>query len=198
MPAVSVGMPVYNDVKFLSGALDSILAQSFTDFELIISDDCSTDGSQDICLKYANIDSRIIYIRQNKNLGISKNMMYLLQKSKGDYFMWAGNDDLWHRDFISKLVHALQKGKSCVAAFGPYIDIDEKGNPISGIKKINYTNPEVRQRLTGLIKIFNDAFGYGLFVRKNILGVKFPVWWGINKICAYDNIFPTLCYYLAM
>jgi len=131
MPTVSIGMPVFNDVKFLPKALDSLLSQTFIDFELIISDDCSSDGSQEVCLNYAKLDSRIKYIRQEWNIGISKNMMYLLQTAKGDYFMWAGNDDMWHKDFLSKLVKTLQHSENCVSAFGPYIDIDENGQPIS-------------------------------------------------------------------
>src|SRR5579871_3550594 len=124
---VSVGMPVFNDKQFLVAALDSILGQSYSHLELIISDDCSTDGSNNICRDYAARDPRVKYFRQEKNLGISKNMEFLLKQSSGKYFMWAGNDDLWHIDFVKVLRGLLIQNSSAVVAFCNVEDIDEEG-----------------------------------------------------------------------
>jgi glycosyltransferase involved in cell wall biosynthesis len=195
---VSIGMPVFNDKAFIHQALDSLLDQTYPDIELILSDDCSTDGSSEICLQYAAKDSRIRYIRQPQNIGISRNMEFLLNQARGKYFMWAANDDEWHPDFIRLLLEGLKKTPEAVVAFCSVTEIDEQGNPIKthDAMEIDYAAKTPEARIKRLIKVFYDGFGYGLFIRDRILGVRFPVWWWINRSCAYNNIYPTLCFYL--
>ncbi len=106
-PAVSIGMPVYNGAGFIRDALDSLLAQTFTDFELIISDNASTDDTQAICAAYAARDPRIRYIRQPRNQGGVPNFLYVLQQARGDYFMWAAHDDIWAPDWLDVLIAGL-------------------------------------------------------------------------------------------
>lgn len=199
MPKVSIGMPVFNDRKFLALALDSILSQSYRDFELIISDDASTDGSAEICKIYAQKDPRIKYARQEVNLGISENMVFLLKQASGKYFMWAANDDLWDVDFVATLVKGHEENPAAIVVFCPVKFIDEAGEMIAGygIRASDYSGVTAGERIKKLIRIFDDSFGYGLFKRELILGVKFPVWWWINARCAYNNIYPSLCYYLS-
>jgi len=198
MKLVSIGMPVYNDKPFVNAAIESLLKQTYQNFELIISDDFSTDGSQHICLEAEKNDKRIKYIRQHKNIGISNNMEFLLKEARGEYFMWAGNDDLWHHDFITELVNGLEKTKDSIVAFCNVMEIDEDNNKlkIHDPSLINYRDNTPAKRLKKLIKVFYDGFGYGLFIKKEIVNVKFPVWWWINKKCPYNNIYPTLCFYL--
>lgn len=198
MELVSIGMPVYNDVKFIERAIQSILLQSYSNFEFIISDDCSTDGSAEICKSFAAKDSRIIYIKQDKNIGISKNMEFLLSKATGKYFMWAGNDDVWDSNFISVLKNNFDNNPTAVSSFCAYALIDENDQYLAGREFLveDFCGQTKKQRLTKLIKNRSDGFGYGLFIRENILGVRFPVWWWINKKCAYNNIYPSLCFYL--
>ena len=78
---ITIGMPVYNDIDFIEESIQSILAQSFVNFKLLISDDGATDGSELICEKYEKLDNRVVYIRQEVNLGISKNMQFLLNSA---------------------------------------------------------------------------------------------------------------------
>jgi len=106
---ITIGMPVYNDVNFIEKSLESILNQTHQNFELIISDDGATDGSDLVCKKYAAKDPRIIYIRQPKNLGISKNMEFLYSQATKKYFMWAGDDDLLAPAFIETLINSLER-----------------------------------------------------------------------------------------
>lgn len=195
---VSIGMPVYNDKSFLKEALDSILSQTYTNFELIISDDFSTDGSTDTCIEYAEKDKRIRYIRQVKNIGISKNMEFLLKEAVGEYFMWAANDDLWNEDFVLILKNILERNADAACAFTAYNQIDERGIVLEGREFIleDYSGESRYERLRKLVVGFSDGFGYGLFRREKIEGVQFPIWWWINKKCAYNNIYPTLCFYL--
>lgn len=111
---VNIGIPVYNGEKSLRRALDSVLAQTFTDFNLIISDNASTDSTQDICLEYAAKDKRIIYIRQEKNIGPARNFNFVLQEANSKYFLWIAADDYIHPDFIKKTMEFLDKNKEFI------------------------------------------------------------------------------------
>lgn len=197
MTLLTIGMPVFNDIDFIEESIKSVLNQSFVDFELIISDDCSTDGCSEVCLRYAQLDSRIKYIRQEKNIGISKNMKFLLSISKSKYFMWAGDDDLMDVDFVKSLFNLLEQNPEAVSAFSSMSLIDEDNKVVSDILDYNYSNPNKYRRLNYFIKNDTDYFGYGMFVRAKIEDVEFPVWWWPNSKTPYNNIFPTLCFYLA-
>lgn len=193
--SLTIGMPVFNDVHFIEQSIESLLRQTYIDFKLIISDDGSTDGSQAICERYASIDNRITYIRQPINLGISRNMQFLLSKADTKYFMWAGDDDLYDEVFIEKLIKGLELSNSIVA-FCCFEFIDENNNTIK-LLNFDYSNPKRIKRMHYFIKNANDGFGYGIFITDKIRGVEFPVWWEPNKNTPYNNIYPTLCYYLA-
>lgn len=197
MGDVTIGMPVFNDIQFIEQSLKSILGQSYTEFTLIISDDGSTDGSQEICERFTKEDKRVNYIRQPKNLGISQNMKFLLSQAKTDYFMWAADDDLWHEDFVGNLLDLLKSNSECVSAFCDYNAIDEQGDKYEDTRSFNYKGASSYTRLKAFIKNSDDGFGYGVFRTKDIKDVEFPVWWWPNKKSAYNNIYPTLCYYLA-
>ena len=99
-PAISIGMPVYNGAKYIREALDSLLAQTFADFELVISDNASTDATQLICEEYARLDPRIRYVRQQENKGAVANFRFVLEEARADLFMWAAYDDLWSQDYL--------------------------------------------------------------------------------------------------
>lgn len=196
-PLLTIGLPVYNDDVFLERTLNSILNQNFTNFKLIISDDCSTDNSKEICLKYKENDSRIEYIRQTKNKGISRNMQFLLLRASTEYFMWAGDDDIMKQGYLDVLINELKTNKNILTAFTPYSRIDEDDNVISNKIVTDYSGISPKERINKYIKIFDDGCGYGMFRRNGILEVKFPVWLWPNKKIAYNNIYPTICYYLA-
>ena len=100
-PKVSIGMPVYNGEGYIQSAIESILQQDFTDFELIISDNGSNDKTQAICKQFAQIDSRVIYHRSDRNRGAAWNYNRLFDLSRGEYFKWQAHDDLCRPQFIS-------------------------------------------------------------------------------------------------
>jgi glycosyltransferase involved in cell wall biosynthesis len=120
IPRVSIGMPVYNGELFIREALDSLLAQTFTDFELIISDNASTDDTEAICREHATKDSRIRYVRQSENRGPMFNFKFVLDQAQAEYFMWAAADDLWDRDFINKCLSALEQNREIDGAFSKF------------------------------------------------------------------------------
>jgi glycosyltransferase involved in cell wall biosynthesis len=104
-------MPVYNGEKYIREALDSLLDQTFTEFELIISDNASTDSTAAICAYYTARDLRIRYIRQNKNLGALGNFLAVVNEARGEYFMWAAHDDLEaSRIYLSELIKVIREG----------------------------------------------------------------------------------------
>jgi glycosyltransferase involved in cell wall biosynthesis len=124
-PRVSIGMPVYNGELFIREALVSLLEQTFTNFELIISDNASTDSTKVICREYAAKDSRIRYVRQVENLGALANFQFVLDEAVGEYFMWAAADDLQTPDFIELLVTALDDNPSFVCVMSDVINVKD-------------------------------------------------------------------------
>jgi|GEM_PF-199969 len=127
-PSVSIGMPVYNGEIYIRQALNSLLAQDYPNFELIISDNASTDQTQEICQEYAANYPQIRYFRNGENLGSSKNFNRVFELAIGEYFMWAAHDDLWHPSYISKCVAKLQEHPQAVMCCSEVAFIDEEGN----------------------------------------------------------------------
>src|SRR3974377_119797 len=109
VPRVSIGMPAYNSEKFICKALDSLLAQGYENFELIISDNASTDTTPQIIKDYADRDPRIRYFRQPKNQGQTWNYNFVLEQAQGDYFMWAQTDDMWAPTWLKECVAVLEE-----------------------------------------------------------------------------------------
>lgn len=114
MKKLTMGMPVYNGAASIAAALDSLLAQSFADFDIVISDNGSTDGTPAICEGYAARDPRVRYIRQPENLGPQMNFRFVLFEAHTPYFMWAGADDLWAPSFAERNIAALEADPSLV------------------------------------------------------------------------------------
>src|SRR3990172_1032368 len=108
MPIVSIGIPIYNEEKWAARALDSLLAQSYPNIEIIISDNASTDRTEEICREYFRKDNRIRYYRNDTNMGMGYNFEKVVQLSQGKYFMWAAADDWWAPDFVKLLVEELE------------------------------------------------------------------------------------------
>lgn len=106
-PKVSIGLPVYNGANYLREALDSLLGQTFRDFELIISDNASTDATREIILEYQQRDSRIRYVQQESNIGASKNFLSVLAMAETELFMWASHDDIWAPNWLEVLISNL-------------------------------------------------------------------------------------------
>ncbi|EAW42903.1 glycosyltransferase family 2 protein, partial [Nodularia spumigena] len=114
--------------RFIKSALDALLAQTFEDFELIISDNASTDNTEEICRAYAAQDKRIRYYRNDTNLGCSRNFNRVLELSVGEYFKWAAYDDLHAPDFIMKCVAVLDNKPTVVLCHSHVSLIDENGD----------------------------------------------------------------------
>ena len=123
---VSIGLPTFNRANILKRAIDSLLNQAYSNFELIISDNTSTDDTQKICLEYSQKDDRIRYFRQDKNIGMGQ-FDFLASKIRGDYFMLASDDDWWHPDFILTLKEALDTHSEYGIAMSSLRQVHEDG-----------------------------------------------------------------------
>ncbi len=125
VPKVTIGLPVYNGEFSLRRAINSVLKQSFTDFELIISDNDSTDLTLKICEEYSNKDDRITFVKQNTNMGPLYNFYFTLEKARGTYFVWIAHDDYWHPDFLLENVNVLDNQKNVVCSIGKVKTFDK-------------------------------------------------------------------------
>jgi len=130
-PRVSIGLPVYNGEAYLAEAIDSLLAQTFTDFELIISDNGSTDATREICLERAGRDQRVRYFRSEVNVGAMRNFNRVVKLARGEYFKWAAHDDLHAPSCVERCVEALDRDPSIVLAFPRSQEVDESGEVIA-------------------------------------------------------------------
>lgn len=111
---VSIGLPVYNGEHFLEKRLTSLLSQTYSNFELIISDNASNDSTEKICREFCKKDKRIEYIRHNENRGATWNYHFVLHKARFDFFVWAAVDDIWDSTFLEKNMKALSENKNLV------------------------------------------------------------------------------------
>lgn len=128
VPRLSIGLPVYNGENYLSQALDSLLGQTFTDFELIISDNASTDATAEICRRYAAMDERIRYIRQPRNCGAVPNQNIVLEEARGELFKWAAHDDLYGKELLERCVEVLDRHPEVVLCHADMAYIDGDGD----------------------------------------------------------------------
>ena len=111
---VTVGIPAHNGKEFIKQAIESVLSQTFTDFELIISDDASSDGTENICKEYAKIDHRIKYFRQKNNIGGFANNKFILDHAQGKYITMLAHDDALNPEFIEKTLDYIKRNDDCI------------------------------------------------------------------------------------
>lgn len=180
-PRVAIGLPVYNGENYLRHALDGILAQTYTDFELIISDNASTDRTQEICLAYAARDARIRYERANINLGAAKNFNRAFELANSEYFMWAAHDDIMAPELLARCVEVLDRDPSVVLCHVQIKIIDDQGHVLTAyddaLKLHRVASERPHERFRDLIMIPHYCFdSYGL-IRSSALTMR-PIFEG--------------------
>lgn len=139
-PPVSLGMPVHQGEAFLAEALDSVLAQDFVDFEVLISDNASTDATADIAADYVRCDERVRYVRNEENIGAARNYNQVVTLTGGEYFKWAAHDDRLAPQFLSRCVEVLRTDASITLAYSITADIDENGTELSRYQAGDYAS----------------------------------------------------------
>jgi glycosyltransferase involved in cell wall biosynthesis len=154
---------VYNGEQFLPQTLDSLLAQTYRDFELIICDNCSTDRTEQICRSYSERDSRVRYHRNPANIGAPRNFNLTVSLSRGEYFKWAGADDLCAPEMIERCVAILDQRPEVVLAYAKTRLIDENGAAVKDYEdRLDLQFEAPHKRLSHLlwnIQMCNAVFG---------------------------------------
>ncbi len=128
-PLVTVGIPVFNGEKFIKRRLDSIQNQTYQNFQILISDNGSSDLTSKICEEYQKKDNKIKYHRQQKNLGYVKNFNYLIKNAQTKYFVIAAVDDLWEPSFLEENIKILESNKKIVGSIGNVKYFGYSGTP---------------------------------------------------------------------
>lgn len=117
VPLVSIGLFLYNESRFVRDSLAALLQQDYPNLEIIISDNCSTDDTADICRELTAGDERVRFIRQESNIGAAANSIEVLEQANGQYFMWASGHDLWSADMVSACVKMLEEHPGSAIAY---------------------------------------------------------------------------------
>jgi glycosyltransferase involved in cell wall biosynthesis len=162
-PRLSVGLPVYNGEDYLAGSLEALLAQTYQDFELIISDNASTDATHDICMRYAT-DPRIRYVRQPTNVGAAENHNIVVRLARGELFKWVGHDDLYDPDLLRLCVAALDEHPDVVLASCWSGTIDVTGAPTGTLTRYpaDTDSPRAPERFRGVLFAVGGDDDYGV------------------------------------
>jgi glycosyltransferase involved in cell wall biosynthesis len=152
VPRLTIGLPVYNGERYVAESLEALLGQSFSDFELIISDNASTDSTGDICRRYEERDPRVRYFRQPKNIGLAPNHNFVVEQARGELFKWAANDDLYARDLVERCVDALDKYPDVVLAHSWTAKVDDSGTVIKAFEyPLNTAAPRAPERFRSML-----------------------------------------------
>jgi glycosyltransferase involved in cell wall biosynthesis len=169
-PRVTIGLPVYNGENYLAETLDSLLDQSYTDFELIISDNASTDSTEAICRRYAAQDARIRYYRSEQNHGAAWNYNRVFELATGEYFKWAAHDDLCAPTFLERCVAVLEQNPDVVLAFARTQAINDKGEVIDEYaSKPNGMSPSVYKRFYEFVVVPHPCVSVFGLIRRDVL-----------------------------
>lgn len=159
-PQLSIGLPVFNGESYLEAAIRAIAEQTFEDWELILADNASTDGTKDICRRWSESDPRIRWARTEAHTGAARNFNRVFALATGAYFKWAAHDDLIEPTYLERCIEVLQTDPDIVLAHSEMIEIDERGETKrdldSDIRDIAHDDPA--RRFKGAIALDHGCF----------------------------------------
>ncbi len=173
VPLVSIGMPVFNGENYVGQAIEAVLAQSFTDFELIVCDNASTDATGEICRRLAARDRRIRYLRNARNLGAGPNFDRCFHLARGTYFQWAAHDDMRSPDYLARAVAALEAAPEAVLCIAGIVEIDAEGRVLRRYATDlgDIAHPDPARRFGSVIHSHHQCEDFfGLYRRTALLG----------------------------
>jgi glycosyltransferase involved in cell wall biosynthesis len=169
-PRLSIGLPVYNGERYVAQAIDSLLAQTFRDFALIISDNGSTDWTEAICRSYAQRDARVQYHRSDQNRGAAWNFNRVFRLASSPWFKWAAYDDLCAPDFVARCLDLLDRKPRAIVAYPQSYIVDDEGK-VTGIYRepADATSPHPHERFRAVVR--NSGYCHLLFglIRRDVL-----------------------------
>ncbi|MDN5749167.1 MAG: glycosyltransferase family 2 protein [Pseudonocardia sp.] len=168
-PRLSIGLPVYNGERYLAEALSGLLGQSFGDFELIVSDNASTDATEEICRAAAARDRRVRYVRQARNIGLAGNHNAVFDLARGELFKWAADDDVYDPELLARCVAALDDTPDAVLAHCFTTILDETTGETTRLAyPLASTAPRVADRFRSLLWDDGGDDDYGV-IRSEVL-----------------------------
>ncbi|MCW2930526.1 MAG: glycosyltransferase family 2 protein [Actinomycetia bacterium] len=168
-PRVTIGLPVYNGENYLSESIAALLGQTYENFELLISDNASTDSTPEICREYAKQDGRIRYIRQPRNIGLIPNENFTIREARGELVKLAAHDDLYARDLLKVCVEALDAHPEAVVAHCRETRIDSAGTIVEALGySVKADEPYAPERFRSMLFDGWDDYTYGV-MRKQVL-----------------------------
>jgi glycosyltransferase involved in cell wall biosynthesis len=168
-PRLTLGLPVYNGERYLAASLDSLLAQTFQDFELIIADNASTDATPAISRAYAAADPRVRYLRHEHNMGASFNHNVVVQQARGEFFKWVSHDDLYAPELLERCVQALDDRPEIVAAHAWTAFIGGAGEVVQEAPyRLETADPRPERRFRSLLYTFGGDDIYAV-VRTRVM-----------------------------
>lgn len=177
-PKIQFGLPVYNGSNFLAAALDSLLAQTWTDFEILISDNGSTDSTQQIAEKYAAADERVRYFRYETNRGAAWNFNNAARLADAPYFAWAAHDDLRHPEFLTRTLEVLEADEELICAYAATQAVDEEGNSVGGyyVDKCHRMEDRPSVRFSKILGVYPMHVVFGLMRHDRLM--RTSLWGG--------------------
>jgi glycosyltransferase involved in cell wall biosynthesis len=129
-PQISIGLPVYNGLPYVKELLDGLLAQTLGDFEIVISDNSSTDGTDELCRGYAAADARVKYFRNPENIGLIRNYNRVFELSSAPYYKWISADDLYEPTYLEACFPPIRDDASIVVSHCQTMLVDEAGKAL--------------------------------------------------------------------
>lgn len=187
IPLVTIGVPVFNGEKIIKKRLESIINQTYQNFEVIISDNASTDGTSELCEQFIDKKNYIKFFKQKKNIGFIENFNFLIKKANGKYFTIAAVDDGWEPDFLEKNLEILESNEKIVGSIGEVKYFGDATNKNNSSKISQFLKKIVRRQNVNTLEKhvisvsgkFNEkvdkylrfnqgSFVYGVFRTKNI------------------------------
>ena len=159
-PRVSIGVPVYNGQKYIGATLDSLVAQTYSSIEIIVTDNCSTDATPQIVQSYAERDPRVKYFRNVSNIGPARNYNASLKAARGEYFKWCSSDDLCAPDFVEKCVKVLDSDSAVVVAYPRTHIIDADGRVVGRYEyELDFDEPDAYLRFSRIMNVDHHVHG---------------------------------------
>lgn len=167
---MTIGMPVFDGARYMAETIDTILGQDYADLELVISDNASTDATEEIACDYAARDPRVRYVRNERNLGAARNYNRLVDEARGMFFKWAGYDDLLAPSYVRRCVEVLEAEPAVVIAYPRTSIIDGEGVvEREHDDRLHLPSPDPVVRVRDFARLFtlcNPCFG---LIRRDIL-----------------------------
>lgn len=169
-PKVTIGLPVRNGERFIAEALESIRRQTFEDWELVISDNASTDGTSEICRSISDRDARVRYTRTDENLGAAPNFNRTWSLASGEYFRWAAHDDLIDERYLERCVDVLDRDRSVVLCHSKVRVVDSRSAPLYDYAQALRTgSPRPSERFSDLLLVRNNCYEVFGLIRADVL-----------------------------